>query len=88
MADNETPEDDIEVPTTEVELELRVRLRVKVATLTFANKDTELVPRTDLPADIMAAVADAIDHEMPYKEQDREPTDLIQEVMYVQVDRL
>jgi hypothetical protein len=88
VAENETNDDDITVPTQEVEIELRVKLTVKVATLTFANKDTELVPRTDLPGDIIMAVADAITHEMPYKEQDREPTDLIQEVVDVKIYRL
>lgn len=69
------------VGTQELEVTLKLRVKIKAAT---ANCDGRPYDTTSL-AD---AIQDAIWEEMPYSEDDREPTDLVQQVLEVDMEVL
>lgn len=67
------------VGTQELEVTLKLRVRIKAAT---ANCDGRPYDTTSL----VGAIQDAVWEEMPYNEDEREPTDLVQEVLEVDVE--
>lgn len=69
------------IGTQELEITVKLHVRVKAAAV---NCDL----RPWLAEDLISAINDAIWEDMPYSESSREDTDLVQEVLAVDIEQL
>lgn len=71
------------VPTEEVEVTVRLHVKIKAAKF-----DCEGRERADLIGDLMSAIEDTVLYEMPYEPHSLEDTDLVQEILEVDISRI
>jgi hypothetical protein len=67
--------------TQELEVTLKLRVKIEAATVRFDGEPWTV-------DSLVSAIQDAIFEEMPYSEEDREPTDLVQQVLEVEAEVL